>query len=331
MAKKAPKKKQRHYLRTFFFLILVAVLSLNTYLIWSMQTVVNRVDKYNQGVIDEIGASKGDIKLFANDLNEIRRFLLLPEVDYSVLEQKKEDGKKTDESNKDTVAVFAMLNAVAKEKNHAQRNQTAEQILKELSTNPDFQQKLSEISLQLGETNNLNLKFNDTSNSEFNGQPLFNLAFSADDNQFIIQSVLEDHQIKDYQNDQFSSSIINFFKENTEKAIAKKRQDQQTAAQESKESAENAKQEIEKRKANIQSLMKDPAFLDTIKNEGWKLEETPHEESNKFYYNILDTKSNAVVFAIGVELSSGMIKVIKDGQEIDVRSFLEDQDAKKKL
>lgn len=323
---------KKNFLRKFSFFVLIAILLLNTYLIWSMQSTVNRVDKYNQGVVDEIGNITGDFKLFANDLNEIRSFLLLPEVNYSILgEQQNKQPTETTTANKDTVAIFAMLNQFSKEKKHTARNQAAQESLQKLLANTEFLNNLTESSLQLGERNNLQLQFLDTSNSEFNGETIFTLDFDIEADQFTIQSSLSEHKVKNYKTDQFSTTVLNYLKSNTQKAINKKLQEQKNEAQKLKQLETESKKEVENRKKEFNSLMKDPAFLDTIKNEGWKLAKAPKEESNKLYYDVIDTESSKVVFSIGIELSSGMIKVIKDSQEINVQNFLENSNPKKKL
>lgn len=331
--KKAVSLNAFKLFRKLFFFGLLFILLLNTYLVWSLQKVVSRVDKYNQGVVDEIGLMNGDLRLFAQDLNEIRRFLLLPERDYGSLGQS-EDQKvgAVDESKKDNVAIFAMLDALSEEKKYGELNQKAAIILKDLTTNEEFNQILAESSLQIGEVNDLNIKFNDISNSVFKGQPLFNLGFNPAIDQFVIQSILGDFKIKDYRQDkEFSTLISTYFKDNVSKVIDQKNEEQKKAELEIKKAEESIIQEVEDRRLNFESIIKDPAFLDTLKESGWKLSEKSKEESNKYYYDILDSETNQLAFSIGVELSSGMIKITRDGKESNVRSFLEVQNPKKKL
>lgn len=316
---------------------LALILVVNTWMIWQMRSVVERVDKYNQGVVDEIGGMTGDVKSFADDLNEIRRFLLLPEKNYSVIgkaDQSAEDDVTPEDEN--NLAIYAMLESISKEKQAAENNRQAVAAMTALANNQDFLKGIQTANLQVGEKSDLQMKFVDTliknadgTDNILRGQPLFSLVFDGEDNVFKLQSALGEQGFQNYKDAGFASGILDYLSKNAQPARAKKLENLKQEELDKQKSADAQKQELQDKKNLLDNIVKDKAFLDTLAKDGWQTALPAREEANKYIYDVKDAQGK-VVFSLAVELSSGMIKVLTNGQELDVKSFLNTDGSKKK-
>ena len=75
-------------------------------------------------------------------------------------------------------------------------------------------------------------------------------------------------------------------------------------------------------------IFSQPAFQDILKNDGLAVSLSPREEYNKLLYDVKDADGK-LVFSFAIELSSGMFKVIRGNQEIDLYSALNNGSKKK--
>ena len=320
----------------FTLIFMLVVLLWNSSQIWWMSSTVGKVDKYNQGLVDEIGGIRGDVKNFADDLNEIRRFLLLPEKNYSVdgvAMEKTDTGEQKNSDN--TVAVFAFLNSLAQEDKLAKNQQTAQPVFSNLFSNADFLAKLAQSQIQIGVKGDLQVKFLDGTaaladgkKNELFGQPLYNLVFDAAANEFRLQSALGEKTYADFNAagfvDQLAADMVN----NLEQLRAKKIQAGQDALKQDEAAKKAAEDQLDAQKLELDNIIKDKAFTDTLQGLGLKVTAQPREEANRYIYDVLDA-GGKVKFSLIMELSSGMLKVLKDNQETDIKTFLDDGSKKK--
>lgn len=86
---------------------------------------------------------------------------------------------------------------------------------------------------------------------------------------------------------------------------------------------------VQDRKAELEAVLKDEAFEALLKVGGLKVTMEPREEYNKLLYDVTDPEGK-VKFSFVIELSSGLIKILKDNQETDILSAV-GENAKKKL
>ncbi len=332
MAEKEKIEKSKSGMGFLWFLILIIVFG-NSFLIWRMQDTVLKVDKYNQGVVDEIGGFRGDIKNFADDLNEIRSFLLLPEKEYSFDDQQKSKQEDQEENDKTTQGLYAMLNQLKLENQKEENRVLAEANFDKILTEDDFLKELEIVNLVFGERSDLNVKLNDnlsnidSEHNPFYGQALFAIVYDDSINKFRVQSVLGEET---FANDSdLKVEIEKYIHKATAEARQKKIDDQNKEADLVKEAEENALKDIEKKKDDLLILVNENAFKSELADLGLTVSDKTREENNKFIVDIVDSKGG-IKFSISLDISSNMVKVIKDGQEIDVKNFLDNNGSKKK-
>lgn len=331
-------QKKGNWLGKVGVVLLAAILIGNSLMLWQMRSVVDRVDKYNQGVVDEIGGVRGDVKVFADDLNEIRRFLLLPEKEYSVEGEQtlgKNDALSPEMEN--NMALFAMLDSISKEKKIGENLGVAQKTFDDLMKDQVFLNTLSSAKLAVGERGQLQVKFNNAASKNLDGspnplfgQPFFNLVFDGERNLFKLQSVLGDKELTVGENSSLEAEIIEYMLKNSGAVQEKKLDLARQEELDKQKLVDVAAQELQNKKMTLDSLIQDKAFQETLAADGWQIAQPAREEANKYIWDVKDARGN-LVFSLAMELSSGMIKVVKDGQEIDIKSFLDVDGSKKKL
>lgn len=330
-------EKSGKILKKLFVGLLALLIVWNTWTISQMGAIADRVDKYNQGVVDEVGKMTGNVKQFADDLNDIRRFLLLPEKNYFDDGQNSTDvatGEQT--SSKNAQAAFAFLNSLAEEEKIAKNSAQAQTIYNALLSNADFQAKVTGAQLVLGEKGSMTVKFNDAQ-PNFGGtqqnvlfqQPLYNLVFDSQENAFKVQSALGEQSFKDYTAEDFSNRLVDYLAQNVTAVREKKKVQKNEEASIAEKIKQDADAQLTNKKKELDAIVKDPAFTETLQNLGLKVSDQAHEESNKYIFDIIDS-TGKVHFSLAVELSSGMMKVIRDNKETDLQTFLETPEGSKK-
>ena len=330
------KKHHQNWGVKIGMVLAILVLLGNSWMIWQMRSVVDRVDKYNQGVVDEIGGMTGDVKDFAGDLNEIRRFLLLPEKSYAVIGQSDSGDATLSPEAETNMALFAALDSISKEKKNAEKEAAALVTFNDLIKDPVFLNSVSATKLAVGEKGQLQVKFNDALDKNLDGsanvllgQPLFNLVFDAGKNVFKLQSALGEQELVVGENSSLEAEIIQYMLKNTGAVRDKKMESAKQAEADKQKASTQAVQDLQNRKNVLDNLINDKAFQDTLLADGWQLVVPAREEANKYIYDLKDAQGK-VGFSLAVELSSGMIKVMRNGQEDDVKSFLNTEGSKKK-
>ncbi len=336
---KEKKPKNPRGIGKFTLFLILAVLLWNTAQIWMISSVVDRVDKYNEGAVIESGKMMGDVKLFAEDLNDIRRFLLLPERDYAVSDDSEDTGEQEEElGTSNSKAMYAFLDNLTKEEEIKENRVVARPVLDGLVDNAEFWNSISEAGLNRAEVGigdeiwvviqNKGELNEDGTRGELFGEPLFKLVFDGDLNLFKVQSAIGEQEYKDYSSEGFINEVQKYLIANAGDA-RKKKLGQKEQEKLDIEKAEQAAVQAELNKyKELDDLVVDEAFVDTLKSLGLSVKEGTREESNLQIYDIIDANGK-VEFSVAMEISSGMIKVIKDNQEIDIKSFLTDGSKKK--
>jgi len=318
-------------------IVILAVLAWNSWKIFEIGNVAAKVDKYNQGVVDEMGKMMGNVKLFADDLGEIRRFLLLPEKHYFDDEVKEPEVNTEEQTGSESsLAAFALLDSLVKEQKTKKNNSLAQPVFDALLANKDFQSKIAAAQLKIGEKGELQMKFvdiqrtfNETQQNEQFNQALYNLVFVPAENVFKVQSALGDEVFAEYTSPDFSSKLADYLTQNIAKVREKKAADKKTAELDAKKTQDEVNAQLNLQKKELEDIVKDKAFTETLASIGLKVAEKPREETNKYIFDVVDDKGK-VQLSLALEISSGMIKVIRDNEELDINSFLQSEGSKKK-
>lgn len=323
MEDKKPKNSSK--LLQFGGVFLLILTALNSWQILSVKSVVDRVDNYNKGVVDELGGVVGDTKDFAHDLNEIRRFLLLPEKDYSV-EKNSEQNSPDDQTDPNSLALYAFLNDLNKSEQSEQNRQAVANLLKDWQASDEVKTQLAEYKLETSLLDNWQVKLLDLNNQK---QPLLAIVFSPTENLFKLQSVLGEEKIPDLEISAFTTKLNEYLKNNVEvirqKKIEKIKADQLAAEQ----AVKNEEARKIKLKDDFEKLLKEKAFSETIGAMGLTVDMQARQEKGNWIYDVKD-KDNKVKFSFLVNTSIGQIKVLKDNQEVDLKNFLNQDDGSKK-
>ncbi len=391
--------------KKIFFGFCGVLLALNTWQLATFGGIVNSVDKYNRGVVDELGKIRGDVITFAGDLNEIRQFLLLPTKQYSFSENEGDLNTQEEQKSSDTeVAIYTFLSSLNKDKQEAKNRADAEKFALELTTDQTFTKSLSAEGLKFEASTNddasIMTKVLDTDN-----EPLYNLILEKNTNLLRAQSILGTKDFAAYPKSDVKPELLGYLKDNKLQIKELRKQIKQlqsqldpilqdteiTAALAAKKvnftlpPEENAQaisykiilndlellklsiskkdlnfslngqtfsqgndlkssllqainqidtsspeeKLINQRKQELQTVFSQQAFTDLLDANQLKVETTPREENNKLVYDV-KTPEQKVQFSFAIELSSGLLKIIKDDQEIDLSSLLNADGSKKK-
>lgn len=101
---------------TVAVIVLIVLVLFNTVQILRFTGTISTIDRYKDGLVDELGGFRKDISLFGEDLNEIRSFLLLPAKDYSFIEQKMEEAEEDESQGSETQqALYQFMGNLAEE------------------------------------------------------------------------------------------------------------------------------------------------------------------------------------------------------------------------
>jgi hypothetical protein len=85
---------------------------------------------------------------------------------------------------------------------------------------------------------------------------------------------------------------------------------------------------LQQRRTELEAIFNQQTFKDMLTDAGLNLVPQPRLEYNKVIYDIKDAGGNTV-FSYAIEISSGLYKVIKGDQEIDLYATLDDGSKKK--
>ncbi len=366
--------------------------------------IVERVDLYNKGVVDELGGFREDIVTFGNDMNEMRSVLLLPAKDYSFIdggEEISEDDAR--EASPTEQALYTFLSSYASEKDMAAKAALSADAVKAMAASETFAQGLDGAGfgaapLEDGEFS-VSFKIN------LDGVSVFAVTADKKTGELKIQSAAGSYLVKAVEKAEMEKEILAYVIENGEK-IARLKQDIdggkgmienlfkeeeiQKLLAEKKLSFDSAPIEddelisygvlnveeealltvsvkrtdaslvmndktypgleefkaalvetlknldgatsVEKliidRRAELEAVFKQEAFADILKTSGLSVSAEPREDYNKLLYDVKDEAGNTV-FSFVIELSSGYFKILKDNQEMDLYSAMDDGSKKK--
>jgi|GEM_PF-6024708 len=367
--------------------------------------IVGRVDQYNEGLVDEVGGFRQDIKSFGDDINEMRSFLLLPTRDYSYMSKEQQEVPDDQQESSETeVALYKFMEGLVTKKtaeentklvrariDGLQKNEGAISGLKALGlimdkSKDEGESVIFEIlagkevmfkvqgNLKTGE-----LKISDISDesvlqgtdekilaqkmTEFvtaNAGTIAAAKKTIESNRLAIKDMMGNEEIMNLLVQQGlhlpevlpeSSESISYPILNSEDAVM------MTIAIRLKDGALMINDEViknaitlktmlpaliskidgttseEKRalekKTELETVLKDEAFVSMLSTLGFKINMEPRSESNKFLYDVTDA-TGKLQFSFVIEMSSGMVKILKDNKETDILSAV-GENAKKKL
>jgi hypothetical protein len=272
-AKEDHKKIRREAFKKLGLILVGLLLFVNTVQLARFGEIAERVDLYNKGVIDEIGKMRQDTMLFGQDLNEIRKFLLLPTKDYSFF--KDDQGTQdTEETGEDmtTSAIYSFLSQVTDEQSYKKNSALAVERIKTLSKDQSFIGALAQIQLKAGQTEDnevsATLKITDET-----GNALF--AFSVDKKTAAlkIQSSIGTYVLTATDPAAQQKEITDYFKNN-------------------KEQVAKMKDLIGKQKTAIVELMKNKDITAIFGEKKISMTPAPEESDEAITYYIINSESN---------------------------------------
>ena len=398
------KQVRREAFKKLGLILLAMLFTVNTIQLARFGEIVERVDFYNKGVIDELGGIRQDVTTFGNDLNEIRRFLLLPVKDYSFMS----DGAETqDTEEKQTTrtesALYSFLGQVAEEKNGEKNTKLAESRVNALAADAGFAAEIAKSGLKMGKPEATELAFSIKITDE-SSNAIYSFLIEKSSNKPSVQSAIGTYRVAAADDQTMKTELVGYLSSNKNRVIQLKgliggqktaiealaankdvaplfaeKKISLSAPEENDESitysvvngskdkllsvviqrkdglisfenktcktvdeflpvfiekvkavdASSAQEKLIKaRRTELEGIFAQSAFMDILKNSGLTLATAPREEYNKILYDVKDADGK-VAFSFAIEISSGMFKVLKGDEEIDLYSIL-DQGSKKK-
>lgn len=218
MVVKGVVKKTPVWLKLLFVVLALLVL-LNTFQLWNFARVIGGLDQYSGGMVDEIGGVQGDLKQFGEDLNEIRRFLLLPEHNYAFGENG-ENVLPSDEQNssENELAIYKFLENFGTQKSLAEQKDIANKQRAEFMVEPALAENMIGNGEASDDAENLFLKLLNNEKS----QAIFNVIWDFKNGEIEVQSVLENKVVAKLSDVNWKDSLKNYLLENKVAVIAKK-------------------------------------------------------------------------------------------------------------
>ena len=266
---------------------------MNTFQLARFGYIVESVDIYNKGVVDELGGFRNDIATFGRDISEVRSLLYLPVKEYSFAEdtpaETEKDTKQTSETEK---AVYAAISGIVEE-------QKLERIAADAEKNTaELYNTLKEDELKLGELQNTPEAMSFRILDE-NAQPLFNVINGKTEEKLIIQSALGSYEVKAKDSSGIKKEILSFTESNKEKVL-------------------KAKTLIEQTKAEITELFGQLAARSDTLAQGMKFSD-PRETETAIEYYVLNGEDEEL---LTFEVNRGDGKITLNGTAYDgVKNF----------
>lgn len=291
--KKEQKEARRDALKKLGIIFAGLLLLVNTFQLARFGYIVESVDAYNKGVVDELGGFRKDIAMFGQDINEVRSMLFLPTKEYSydedVVVETEEDTKETSETEQ---AVYAALGQIIEEQKVAQIAASAEK------NTADLYNALKAGGTAVGVLENtpeaMFFKILDE-----NGQPIFNVVNSKTEEKLIVQSALGVYEVKATTIEEIQKEITDFVNANKGKVA-------------------QAKALLDQRKTEISNLFGElMARSDTI-IQGMKFS-APQDTETAIEYKVLNSEDEELL-AFSVDRANGEI-TMNNSAYTDVASF----------
>jgi hypothetical protein len=286
MAKDKKKKEQKEIrheaLKKLGIIFAGLLLLVNTFQLARFGYIVEKVDAYNKGVVDELGGFRKDIAMFGQDINEVRSMLFLPVKEYSYEEdiviETEEDAKQTSETEQ---AVYAALSQIVEEQRLAQIAASAEKNTTELYNS--MKAEGTAVGVLENTPEAISFKILDE-----NMQPFFNVLNSKTEEKLIIQSALGVYEVKAASSEEIQKEIIDFINANKEKVA-------------------QAKALLEQRKTEISSLFGDLMAHSDNLIIGMKFS-NPQETETSIEYKVLNSEDEELL-AFSIARASGEIAI----------------------
>jgi hypothetical protein len=209
-------------LKKLGWILLILLIGVNTIQLARFGGIVERVDTYNKGVIDEIGAIRKDVVMFGNDLNEIRSFLLLPVKNYSFGKEPEETSNLGEVRNSRTEsAIYAFLEGLEKEQMVKANTQKVLREADAVEADQAFTEALHKLGLNTGKRNDndnaISLKLD---NNE--GTSVFAILFDKNTAAVSIQSALGSYRCGSKNFEELKAEMLDYFGRNMQAALRMK-------------------------------------------------------------------------------------------------------------
>ena len=182
--------------------------------------IVERVDHYNKGVVDELGGFRQDITAFGSDMNEMRSFLLLPTKQYSFMDDVEIEDGNQQEASATEKALYQFMGAYIEEGSVEKNAQLAEERILSFSKDQDLIDRLAEAELTVGfvlkEDFSVSFKVNSGTES------LFAVIADKKTGEIKIQSVVGTYILEGDDDEDVKSDIVSYLTENKDNVSIKR-------------------------------------------------------------------------------------------------------------
>jgi|WetSurMetagenome_2_1015567.scaffolds.fasta_scaffold76042_2 hypothetical protein len=255
---KTHDQKVRHQaLKTLGWIFLAVLFAVNTFQLSMLGGIVERVDEYNKGVIDELGGIRQDVMSYGNDLNEIRSFLLLPVKEYSFMKGPVEtQDTEEKQTTRTESALYAFLGGVTEEQSVKANTARAESNAAALLGDADFAAGLEKSGLKIGKRedgpDSISVKIEDGS-----ATAVYALVFEKKTSATLVQSAIGSYKAKASEMTALKTELLDYLGKNKEAAL-------------------KMKTLIQQRKDEVAALAADAGISASLKEKKMKM--TPAEE-----------------------------------------------------
>jgi len=277
-----PHKKIRLNYKTLGSILIILILLVNTYQIMKFSSIVEKVDKYNQGVVDELGKFRKNIIEFGEDLNETRAFLLLPTKSYSLTNTQEKITTK-DDNPKEAQAIYTYLTQITEQKQQTQDEEKIKERIKNIQKDETFNKEIKNLNLKIAITEDpKSFKLQEEKTA------IFTVVGNIKTQQIKIQSALGEKTISKEESTDIQN-LIKYIKTNKEKAKQNKKL-------------------IEEAKATIKTVLTGETVQNQLKIKTLILENTPLETETTYTYEIKN-KEGKTLSTIEINRETGKIKI----------------------
>lgn len=262
--------------------------------------IVERVDGYNKGVVDELGGFRQDIMSFGSDMNEIRNYLLLPTKDYSFIEKDTEIDQPDEKVTSTTeMALYSFMGGFIDEQNATKNAMLATQRIDSFSADADLAAQLETVELSIGKVEKTEtsaiFKINSGTESLF--------AITADQKTGVmsVQSAMGSYILEGEDDASVKAALIKYLTTNKDKVLA-------------------MKQTIETQKTLIASLKEKPDVENLLNEKNLTMLLDPVEDDTLISFNVINNEED-VLLSISIKRENGKI-MIKDKELNDEATLL---------
>ena len=394
-------REQKEVILKYGLPLFAILILINTIQIARFGHTVASIDRYKEGLVDELGGFRQDITRFGSDINEIRNYLLLPTKDYSFVEEEIDTGADEQVMATDTEkALYAYIAALVNEQKVIENTQKALTDMSALQKDFELRNALKQQSLYIGflkqEEGNISfeiyrgkekyyevladpkqgsIKLTDICEGSVNLQgstlemqrqeiieyikanteKIQSALLSREANRTLVESTMNEAEIKELiaekklmylpQVQEGRFEILNGDNVALLSIVIMPKDGSITINGEALPATDNLKAMlisaisqldgttqadilVAQRRKELEGVIKEEAFADLLKEVGYKIATEPREEYNKLLYDVTDNEGN-VQFSFSIELSSGLIKILRGNQEVDLFSAIEETGKKK--